>query len=68
MNTVSLESLNGNAEELYFFRPVFKNSITDLPFDRGLRIASLNINCLSTHVDELRVYLATNDIDILSNY
>ena len=29
-------------------------------------MASLNINGLSTHVDELRVYLATNDIDILA--
>ena len=29
-------------------------------------MASLNINGLSTHVDELTVYLATNDIDILA--
>ena len=29
-------------------------------------MAALNINGLSTHVDELRVYLATNDIDILA--
>ena len=62
---MSLESLNGNAEELYISRPVFNNSTTDLPSD-PLRIASLNINGLSTHVDELRVYLATNDIDILA--
>ena len=66
MNAVSLESLNDNAEELYISRPVFNKSITDLPPDRGLRTASLNINGLSTHVDELRVYLATNDIDILA--
>ena len=62
---MSLESLNGNAEELYISRPVFNNSTTDPPSD-PLRIASLNINGLSTHVDELRVYLATNDIDILA--
>ena len=30
-------------------------------------MAFLNINGLSTHVDELGVYLATNDIDILAN-
>ena len=29
-------------------------------------MAFLNINGLSTHVDELGVYLATNDIDILA--
>lgn len=66
MNAVSLESLNGNAQELYICRPVYSKSFTDLPSHQGLRMASLNINGPSTHVDELRVYLATNDIDILA--
>ena len=61
MNAVSLESLNGNAKELYISRPVYSKSFTDLPSHQGLRMASLNINGLSTHVDELRVYLATNE-------
>lgn len=37
-----------------------------LPCMRGLKIASLNINKLLTHLDELKIYLANNDIDILS--
>ena len=33
---------------------------------RGLKLASLNTNKLTTHIDELRVLLANNDTDVLS--
>ena len=61
MNAVSLESLNGNAEESSISRPVLNESITDLLPDRSFRKASLNIDGLSTHLDRLIVYLFTND-------
>ena len=37
-----------------------------LPPKRGLKLASLNTNKLTTHIDELRVLLANNDTDVLS--
>lgn len=37
-----------------------------LPSQRGLKLASLNSNKLITHIDELRVLLAHNAIDISS--
>ena len=37
-----------------------------LPSQRGLKLASLNINKLTTHIDELRILLTNNDVDILS--
>ena len=37
-----------------------------LPPKRGLKLASLNISKLTTHIDELRVPLANNDTDVLS--
>jgi len=37
-----------------------------LPSRRGLKLASLNINKFTTHIDELRVFLTQNKIDILS--
>ena len=36
------------------------------PSQRGFKLASLNINKLTTHIDELRIFLAHNEIDILS--
>ena len=35
-----------------------------LPFQRGFKLASLNINKLITHIDQLRILLAHNEIDI----
>ena len=61
MNAVTLESLNGNAEELYICRPIYNKSITDLPSDQGLRMASFNINGLSTQMS--LEFITTNDID-----
>ena len=37
-----------------------------MPSQRGFKLASLNINKLTTHIDELRIFLAHNGIDILS--
>ena len=36
------------------------------PSQRGFKLASLNINKLTTHIDELRIFQAHNEIDILS--
>ena len=36
-------------------------------FSRGLVVASLNINSLLAHIDELRVFMSTSKIDILSD-
>ena len=33
---------------------------------RSLKIASLNINHLRAHIDELRIFLSENPVDILS--
>ena len=33
---------------------------------RGLKIASLNINSLLAHIDELRAYMTSGPIDILA--
>ena len=43
-----------------------EKSVSILPPLRGFRMASLNINQLTTHIDELRILLANNDIDIVS--
>ena len=37
-----------------------------LPSQRGFKLASLNINKLITHIDQLRILLLHNEIDILS--
>ena len=36
------------------------------PSHRGLKLASLNINKLITHIDQIIILLAHNEIDILS--
>ena len=35
-------------------------------FNRGLAIACLNINSLTAHIDELRVFIRDSEIDILA--
>ena len=37
-----------------------------LPSNRGFELASLNINSLSAHIDELRIFLSDRPIDILA--
>lgn len=43
-----------------------ENCISTLPSSRGFKLASLNINKLTTHIDELRVLLSYNEIDVIS--
>ncbi len=37
-----------------------------LPSMRGFKLASLNITSLVYHIDELRVFLASNRVDVLA--
>ena len=37
-----------------------------LPSQRGFKLASLNINKLITHIDQLKILLVHDEIDILS--
>ena len=37
----------------------------NIPYHRGMVMASLNINSLIAHIDELRVYININKIDIM---
>ena len=37
-----------------------------LPTKRGLKIAAVNVNSLSAHIDEIRILLAENPLDILA--
>jgi exonuclease III len=38
-----------------------------MPNVRGFKIASLNIASLPKHIDELRIVMSNNDIDVLAN-
>lgn len=44
----------------------FSNISDSLPSGRGFKIASLNINSLTRHIDELRILLDDYSIDIPS--
>ena len=37
-----------------------------LPRKRGFKLAALNVNKLSTHIDELKILLGENSIDVLA--
>ena len=37
-----------------------------IPKKRGFKLASLNINKLSTHIDEVRILLAEKNFDVLA--
>ena len=45
--------------------PTRGKSICPTIFGRGLAIASLNINSLLSHIDELRVFMSSSKVDIL---
>ena len=47
----------GNSNDLY---------TTVLLNNRGIKLVSLNINSLTKHIDELRVFLDNNSVDLLS--
>ena len=37
-----------------------------LPAKRGFKIASINVNSLTKHIDDLRIFLADNPVDVLA--
>ena len=43
--------------------PCLPNS---LPANRGFKIASLNVKSLIKHIDDLRIFLADNPVDVLA--
>lgn len=65
---VSAECTKSNTDETLVISQHNKNNdfISVLPIQRGFKLASLNINKLLTHIDELRILLANNDIDIIA--
>ena len=40
-------------------------NLEKIPFHRGMSMACLNINSLFAHIDELRVFMSNNKVDIL---
>lgn len=40
--------------------------LNSLPANRGFKIASLNVNSLIKHIDDLRIFLADNPVDVLA--
>lgn len=46
--------------------PHFDNVINLVPKIRGFKIASLNITSLPKHIDELRIYMFSKDVDVLA--
>lgn len=78
---VPVECTKSNADETYNSNQNSKELTTEetpianqnnnrifsvLPSQRGFKMASLNINHLLAHIDELRILLASNDIDIIA--
>ena len=39
-------------------------NLEKIPFHRGMSMAYLNINSLFAHIDELRVFISNNKVDI----
>ena len=60
------DSARGNAEASLASNLKDAELYSALPSGRGFKLASLNIFKLTTHIDELRIFLANNDIDIIS--
>ena len=60
------DSARGNAEASLASNLKDAELYSALPSGRGFKLASLNICKLTTHIDELRILLANNDIDIIS--
>ena len=58
-DTVPIQCTKRNTEESH-------EPTSVLPSQRGFKLAPLNINKLITHIDQLRILLAHNEIDILS--
>ena len=70
MNAVPSETVSNSGESVDINvdhnKSKLKLDSIALPARRGFKLASLNINKLTTHIDELRILLAYNEIDIIS--
>ena len=65
-NVVTNRRTKSNTEEPRILNQGDKEPASLLPSQRCFKLASLNINKLTTHIDELWIFLAHNEIDILS--
>ena len=65
-NVVTSQRTKSNTEEPRILNQGDKEPLSLLPSQLGFKLASLNINKLTTHIDELRIFLPHNEIDILS--
>ena len=67
MPSINAVPLKGNSQESSRSptqNPIHRSRV--LPSKRGFKLASLNINKLTTHLDELKIFLVSNDIDVLA--
>ncbi|XP_068674424.1 uncharacterized protein [Montipora foliosa] len=67
MTSINAVPLEGNSQESSRSptqNPIDRSRV--LPSKRGFKLASLNINKLTTHLDELKIFLVSNDIDVLA--
>ena len=62
MPSINAVPLEGNSQESS--RSPTRSRV--LPSKCGFKLASLNINKLTTHLDELKIFLVSNDIDVLA--
>ena len=66
MNAVSENGVKNKSSSSISPNQKGKDPTKILPTMRGLKLACLNINKLTTHIDELRIFLANNDLDVLA--
>ena len=64
INAVRLEGNSQESSRSPTQNPIDRSRV--LPSKRGFKLASLNINKLTTHLDELKIFLVSNDIDVLA--
>ena len=64
INAVPLEGNSQESSRSLTQNPIDRSRV--LPSKRGFKLASLNINKLTTHLDELKIFLVSNDIDVLA--
>ena len=60
------ESYNNHQSNFYKFVSTKHESTFRLPSKRGFKIASLNVNSLSAHIDEVRILLDDKFLDVLA--
>ena len=69
MNAVSFDSQSYNHQSNFYQFVSTKHESTSnfrLPSNRGFKKASLNINSLSAHIDEIRILLNDKFLDVLA--